>query len=543
MLILDVKNVRKYIGDRKLFEVKELSVYDGEIIGIIGRNGVGKTTFLNVLAGIDREIEGEVLLYGKMFFIRQLERRQEMDIPEHLRKKYGIRGNDPNNYSGGECSRFELAGIETAGADLLLADEPSNHLDMEGRNLLLDKLKHFNGAVVLIDHDRYLLDKVCTRILEIEGGEVAEYAGNYSFYKKKKEQQLAGQWENYYGYVNERQHLEDSICKVNKKASSIRKAPARMGNSEARLHKMQSRQKQGKISGSIKGIATRLEKLEKVEKPRLPEGIRLPDKTVSDIYTGYALSVKNLDISFSGRNILRDVTFQLPPGTRAVLTGPNGSGKTSLLEAIIRQEKGVEIACRAKTGYMSQELRELELDKSVMDNVMSAAHCTQHEVRELLARLLFRRDDVFKLGKVLSGGERVRLALARLLVSDANFLLLDEPTNYLDVPSLEALQGLLAEYTGTLLFVTHDRMFMDAIADTVIAIEDGQLVKYMGNYSEYLSWREQKKQDFAGDQVMGLELKRDALFGKLCLLKSDDPLRAELQKAINNIEAELLSCK
>ena len=542
MLILDVKNIRKYIGDRKLFEVKDLSVYDGEIIGIIGRNGVGKTTFLNVLAGVDREIEGKVLLYGKMFFIRQLERRQVTDVPEHLRKKYGIRGNDPNNYSGGECSRFVMAGMETAGADLLLADEPSNHLDMEGRNLLLEKLKYFNGAVVLIDHDRHLLDNVCTRILEIEDGEVTEYAGNYSFYKKMKEQKLAGQWENYYGYVNERQHLEDSICKVNKKASSIRKAPARMGNSEARLHVMQSRQKQGKVSSSIKGITTRLEKLENVEKPRLSENIRLPDKGVPDIYAGYALSVKDLNISFSGRSILSGVSFQLLPGASAALTGPNGCGKTSLLEAIIRQEKGVEIAYRAKIGYMSQELRELDLDKSVMDNVLTAASCTQHEAREVLARLLFRRDDVLKLGKVLSGGERVRLSLARLLVSDANFLLLDEPTNYLDVPSLDALQGLLAEYAGTLIFVTHDRMFIDAVADTVIAIEDGQLVKYMGNYSEYLDWRQQKK-TVAGDSLLSLEIRRDALIGKLCLLKIDDVRRKSLEEEISIIETELSQYK
>ncbi len=497
MLIIDAVNIKKYFGDREILAFQELKIRSGDKIGIVGRNGAGKTTLMNILAGELLPDEGVVKKYCETAYIKQFTNERitaaARDLSEfNIRDKAG-----EEKMSGGEHTRLKIAGALSKNSILLLADEPTANLDIKGIGLLKSRLKKAE-ALVLISHDRDLLDSLCNRIIEVSDGRLTFYEGNFSFYRQQKQVLQKQQLQEYENYVHEKEHLEEAILNRKERAGKMKKAPSRMGNSEARLHKREAFQRKGKLLDAATGMKTRLEKLEVKTKPKEQPGIKLDFSLTNPPQNKIVISGDKFGFSYGKKVIFDNVGFQILNGVKYAIAGDNGAGKTTLLNEIFKcyevrksgrepefnkngARGGINIVPRAELGYFFQGLENLAPGKTVLENVMEDSVQNETTARTILARLLINGDNVYKKVEVLSGGERIKVSFAKLFVSGANVLLLDEPTNYLDMAAIEALQNILREYEGTVLFVSHDRAFVDRVAQRVLIVKDRGLIEYEGN--------------------------------------------------------------
>ncbi len=481
MLCLKVSHIEKSFGDRVVLRIPGFSVFSGDRVGVVGANGSGKTTLLRILSGTLAPDSGTVQLFCPAVCVEQLGEGSVLPADPKLAGLFGAKP-QADGLSGGERTRAKLAGAFSRDGALLLADEPSANLDAEGLELLREKLLS-TETLLLVSHDRDLLSLVCNRIVEIKDGELVEYSGGYEFYAEAAELERQRRADDYEAYAGQRKHLEAALSGRRHSAEKMRKAPSRMGNSEARLHKREATQRQQKLHGASRAIESRLERLDVVEKPREPDVIRLDFSRTDPPMGKMLLSCKGLNFSYGQRVLFRDAAFELPNRSRTVLSGPNGSGKTTLLSLIAQRHPSMTIAPKARFGVFRQSFEQLDLSATVLENAMSNAAQTETVVRTVLARLLFRREDVYKKVGVLSGGERVKLALAGLIVSSCNTLLLDEPTNFLDLPSVEALQAILASYEGTLLLISHDAAFVRAVTDRRLELRCPRIAEVAGEPS------------------------------------------------------------
>lgn len=482
-LLLSASHIVQYFGDRKIFSFEQLSVFEGDKIGIVGANGAGKTTLLRVLAGELQPDEGTVTRRTDVCYFRQFRGQDDEADPQALRE-LGLAGKlGREKLSGGEQTRLGLAGMNEQ-ALLTFADEPTANLDAEGIKLCIERLSAC-PALLLVSHDRAVLDRLCNRIIEVKDGELLFYQGNFTAYRSQREQNFRRQEQEYEQYRAEKARLERAIIDKGQASASVRKTPKRMGNSEARLHKRAAGESAEKLDNAKKSLVSRLERLEVKEKPHETPLVKidfsLTDPPANrDIVTGNRLSFR-----YGNHVIFENAAFSLPKGSKTALIGPNGAGKTTLMELIAANAPGIRIVPKAKIGYFRQGLETIDLEKTVLENVMDTAVQDEKTMRGILARLLIRRDDVYKKAGVLSGGERVKLSFAKLFGSPANLLLLDEPTNFLDMPAIEALQQMICEYEGTVLFVSHDRAFSDACADRILRIENRRLLSFAGNQTDW----------------------------------------------------------
>lgn len=524
MLVLEAIKIKKHYGDRLLFSIDNLIIYQNDRIGIVGVNGCGKTTLLNILTGKESPCEGSVRLYGKHAYITQLQDTTNCEIYRTMEKRFQVNDISHETSSGGETTRLKIARAFSANCSVLFADEPTCNLDMDGIRLLEEQMKNFYGALVLISHDRALLNTLCNRILEIDNGKVSEYPGNYSDYMLLKEAGIKRRQFEYEQYVNEKKRLSAAIAKKKQQAGAIRKAPSRMGNSEARLHKRKSGQKMAKVEKASSGIKKRLMQLEHREKPAKPFNINIDLKEHSRLYCRAVITVKRISKSFGNKSLFNDISFEVSNGRKVALIGNNGSGKTTLLNMITGREKGIDVAQGVNIGYFRQDLGILDEMKTILENVLKDSIYPLSDVRLILARLLFRDEVVHKRVALLSGGERVKTALAKIIVGGFNMILLDEPTNYLDVYSLAALEQVLKEYRGTILFVSHDLEFINQIADHVIVLQNGKAVQYPGKYNKYLQHKKSLEQrtDDSSLRIMQLENRLSEVIGRLCTAKKED---------------------
>lgn len=543
MLVLEIENLKKYYGIRKIFEIDNLKVYKGDKIGIVGLNGSGKTTLLNIISKDLEPDEGIVKAYGSISYIKQLEDDHKDTLEGKYMSQFGLKDKEEEFMSGGELTRLKIAKSLSENPVLLLADEPTSNLDFEGIDMLLENLSSFDGALLLVSHDRDLLDKVCNRILEIEEGHVRIYEGNYSQYKQQKELELKTQEAEYEKYIRERKRLEKAIIETKSKSRSIKKTPRRMGNSEARLHKMGSQSAKRSLEKKAKAIETRLEKLDVKEKVKDIDKIKV-DIFGDEIYSKIIIEGRKVNKSFGKRILFSEGDFQIYNGSKTALIGKNGSGKTTLLKMIINGEKGIRISKKAKIGYFSQDLSILDEEKSILDNIMDNSIYDETTIRTVLARFLFKRDDIYKKVNVLSGGERVKVSLVKMLMSDFNVLIMDEPTNYLDIYSIESFEEALVDYDGTILFVSHDRRFIERLADNIIYIEDNKIKSFNGTLKEFENKRS-KTNDNDLKQIMErksvLEYRLSEVLGRLSVPSKDDDVEAldreykEILKELNDI--------
>ena len=368
--------------------------------------------------------------------------------------------------SGGEKTRVALGKLLLTGPDLILLDEPTNHLDIASVSWLEGYLKDYPGAVLIVSHDRYFMDRVVTKIVEVERGKVSMYSGNYSVYAAKKASEREIALKHYYNQQREIRHEEAVITRL------------KSFNREKSIKRAESREK----------ILAKIERLEKPSELNDSMKLRLSTSAVSG---QMVLSVENLSKRFGSRVLFEGLSFLLRRGEKVALIGENGSGKTTILKALtgsVRPDAGtIRLGAQVEIGYYDQEQHNFTESNTLFEEIrQSYPKLTDTEIRNLLAAFLFTGDDVFKTVSALSGGERGRLSLAKLMLSPCNLLILDEPTNHLDIVSREILEDALSAFEGTLLFVSHDRYFINRLAERTLELGSQGLTEYLGNYDAYL---------------------------------------------------------
>ncbi len=530
MLILEANHIKKYFGERLILACDQIKIYSDDKIGIVGRNGSGKTTLLNLLSGELEADEGSIKRYGSISYIHQFSDENAAAHSKALKEFKVVDASSRVKRSGGEQTRIMLANAISKEYALLFADEPTTNLDFEGIELLLQKLSAVE-SLLLISHDRSLLDRLCNKIIEIDSGKLTTYGGSYSAYKEQKEMALSRAQFEYDQYAQEKTRLERTLLDRSDRAQKMKKAPARMGNSEARLHKRKATEKEEKIHNSASSIKTRLEKLDVKEKPRKQSSVLMDFSLTKPPENKIILSAQDLSFGYGSRLLFEHTRFEIFNGKKTAFIGENGSGKTTLLNLIYKGTSGISIVPKAIFGYFYQGLENLHSDETVLKNVMLESIQNETTARTILARLLIKGDDVFKRVGVLSGGERIKVSFAKLLVSNANVLLLDEPTNFLDMDSIESLQDLLCEYEGTVLFVSHDRQFVNQVADRLLLLQNRQLIPYEGNLASYEAHILQRSQK-DDTQISILKMRLAETVSKMSMPQADKEALEEVYQDI-----------
>lgn len=540
MIILSCNNLTKSFGVESILENISFTVNEGDKIGVIGVNGTGKTTLFKIISGIygydsgeiytskdceigyleqntnfysDNTIFTEVLeVFSNLIKMEEDLRKMECEISDKssetnspdlqkLMDNYshklelfqnsngygykseakgvlkGLGFNDDELekpikiLSGGEKTRVLLAKLLLKKPTLLLLDEPTNHLDSDALEWLELFLKQYKGTVILISHDRYFLDQSVNRIFEIHNKKLKAYNGNYSYYVEKSaiDKEI------------ERKTYEDQQKEIKKQEESIERLKAY--GREKHLKRARSKEKA-------------LSKIEVLDKPD-GERKRAKIKFIPAVESGNdVLAVRDVEMSFPDKVLFKDLNLDIYRGEKVALIGPNGAGKSTLFKIIMSEldpiQGEVKFGTNVNTAYFHQEQKTLNLDNTVIDEIWDAnPHLTQTEVRNMLGAFLFENEDVFKRISSLSGGERARVAILKLILSQSNFLLLDEPTNHLDIDSKEVLEEALVNYTGTIFTISHDRYFLNKVVDKILVLDENGVTEYLGNYDYYIEKKRQ----------------------------------------------------
>lgn len=534
-MILNATNISKSFGSNEIIKDATFLVNEHEKVAIVGVNGAGKTTLLKILTGEESADSGSITLAkdAKLGYLRQInnvdsalsiidelytviepilnmEKRmsQMQEDMKHLTgseleelyssytalthsyelmdgyaaksrvvgilKGLGFEESDfdrkINTLSGGQKTRVFLAKLLLEEPDIILLDEPTNHLDLRSIEWLESYLLNYKGAVIIVSHDRYFLDKIVSKVIDIENGNVQMYLGNYTDFSNKKQMLLDAKMKEYLNQQQEIKHQEAVITKL------------KQFNREKSIKRAESRQKQ-------------LEKIERVEAPQTySENMRL-SLDISKESGKDVLTVHNLSKSFDHKKLFWDINFEIKRGERVAIIGDNGTGKTTLLKIInglLNPDTGEVIyGSNVSVAYYDQEHQVLHMDKTLFDELSDTyPDMTNTHIRNILAAFLFTGEDVYKKIADLSGGERGRVSLVKLMLSKANFLLLDEPTNHLDIVSKDVLENALNNFPGTVCYVSHDRYFINKTATRILDLTENRLLNYIGNYDYYIEKRE-----------------------------------------------------
>ena len=547
MLKINMKKIKKYYGTRLLLDIEDLQIYENDRIGIIGVNGAGKTTLLEIInKNIDYE-SGELFLNKNVDikYIPQLGEPNRKIISGKYASIFQVENKWDSNMSGGEKTRFKLAeGFEST-CNLLLVDEPTNNLDIDGINLVVNNFKAYKGTLLVVSHDRNFLDTVCNKILEIENGKCKIYNGNYSKYLELKEMEDTRKEFEYKEFIKEKSRLTNLKRDVENKSAKVKTTPNRMGNSEARLHKMGGQTNKANLDKFAKSVAKRIEHLEKKERPVEQELIKISILESTKPHSKLLISGNNLNKSYGKKVIFDNADFNINNGKKVALLGPNGSGKTTLINMILNEE-GIDISKNVRIGYFSQSMDILDEEKTILENVMEKSIHDEKLARLILARLLIKGNKVYEKLKILSGGERVKVSFAKMILEDINLLILDEPTNYLDINSLEVIENLLKDYDGTILLVSHDIRFIKNIAEELLIIENNKIKHFMGNYDEYIRNKNKQKLNIRGknikEKIMILENQISSLIGEISTEENEER-KTELDEQYNLKLKELVNLK
>ncbi|MBT2261414.1 ribosomal protection-like ABC-F family protein [Bacillus safensis] len=503
-MLLKANQLKVFRKDRLLFDIEELAIHQGDRIGLVGTNGSGKTTLLHVLAGQETPDSGTVAATAVCTLLPQLKQGD-------------------GRQSGGEMTQTYIERALSRPSALLLADEPTTHLDTEHIEWLEDKLRHhYQGALIVVSHDRAFLDAICTEIWELDHGKLHHYRGNYTHFAQQKELAHRQQVEAYEAYTQKKKQLEHALEKKKKKADKATKPSQKVKSSGPKIAKPYYANKQKKLEKTAKSIETRMEKLEKVEKVKDIQPIQMTQHTMKEVASRTILRVKNVDGKAGGKVLWKQANVEVRGGDKVAIIGKNGSGKTTFLRMLVNGHPGVTRSEAVKLAYFRQDLSGLKADESILQNALKEAVQDETVVRTVLARLGFRGDDVHKPVEVLSGGERVKTMLASLLVSDANVLMLDEPTNFLDLAAVEALEGLLKDYPGTVVFVSHDRRLIEEVATRIFHIHEERIEAFDGTYEAYKQKEEKPAMTNREEELLLIDMQLSEVLSRLSIEPSQE---------------------
>lgn len=477
--LIDANKIKVSFGEQEVLDFEKFKLYEGDKVGLVGANGAGKTTLLKVLSGELSEYEGNVKLNCEPFFFKQTDETWDTyELEGSEIKKLGIKDKIWNEVvSGGENTRIRLAMMFSSDKAVAFLDEPTANLDIKGRKILADRMKRMDSFVV-VSHDRAFLNEVCTKIVEVEGGKLKEYPGNYDDYEALKLAELDRQWCEYEEYTREKKRLNEVAIEKRAAAKNMTKKPKNMSYSEYKMRNFVGHHVPGSralaMDKSATNVLKRIEHMEVKEKPKELPKIRPDFRLTNPPENPIVIRGEHLSKAYDDNVIFEDADFMIKNNSKVAIIGDNGAGKTTLLKMIMERDN-VSVVPKAKIGYLSQNVSEIDLSKTVLENAMRVSIQKEDVTRSVLARLLLTTKDMGKHAADLSGGERMKLALAMLLVADVNLLVLDEPTNYMDIPSIEAIETLLKEYEGTLLFVSHDTEFIENIATEKLLVATGAI--------------------------------------------------------------------
>lgn len=387
-----------------------------------------------------------------------------------------------SHLSGGEQTRLKLAKLFSDYHQALLIDEPTTHLDYEGITFLLDELRYYYGALILISHDRFLLDQLVTTIWEIDDGKVTVYSGHYSDYLKAKELEREQQNQAHEQFIKEKSRLEKAAQEKMQKAKRIAEA-SRMSKREVRAkanRRFETKSKGTSEKGivrSAKAIEQRIEQLDQVDAIQIERSLTFHQPKYLELHNKFPIMADHIIVSVGQQELLKDVSFQFPLGKKVAIVGANGSGKSTLLQYIINHGEGLMISPKAKFGYFKQMSYQFTTNETVLDFLKKRSDHDEGFLRTVLHSMLFVGTDIRKKVQSLSGGEAIRLQLCQLFLGEYNILLLDEPTNFLDIKATEALERMMSSYQGTIIFVTHDQRFIENVADRVYEIVNKNVIE------------------------------------------------------------------
>ena len=587
-MILSVQNVSKSFGTDEILKNVSFHIEDHEKAAVVGINGAGKSTLLKIIVGEltpdtgevitakgkslgylaqhqdlegDRTIEEELLsvksdviameqkiraMEEQMHHVEGAELEKLLEDYNRMHHQFELEGGysyrsevygvlnglgfSQEDYqkkisqlSGGQKTRVALGRLLVTKPDIILLDEPTNHLDMNSITWLETFLMNYKGAVVIVSHDRYFLDRVVTKVIEVSLHQAQVYEGNYSEYAVKKEKVREAQLKAYYNQQREIKHQEAVIEKL------------KSFNREKSIKRAESREKQ-------------LAKIDVLEKPQEEKSEMHMTLTPSVISGNDVLRVEGLSKAYDQKKLFQDISFEIKRGERVALIGQNGTGKTTILkilnEKVDADAGSFTLGTNVKIGYYDQEQQVLHMEKTLMEEIADDyPKLTQTRIRNILAAFLFTEDDVFKRVSDLSGGERGRLSLAKLMLSEANFLILDEPTNHLDIASKEILESALNRYEGTVLFVSHDRYFINRTATRILNLTEQKIVNYIGNYDYYLEKKETNERVYLNTGEPVEVVKEDVSEGKTDWQsqKEEQAKKRKIQNRVKKIEEEIES--
>ncbi|KMK75278.1 Msr family ABC-F type ribosomal protection protein [Alkalihalobacillus pseudalcaliphilus] len=477
-LQLELAHIEVSFLDQTILDIEKLSVYQFDRIGIVGKNGSGKSTLLKLLKGEILPTKGHVHRQIDFGYFEQTAPPTEHDADYKMLGLLNINGKSHGHLSGGEQSRLKLAQLFSNYHEGLLLDEPTTHLDQNGQQFLLDQLAYYYGALLIVSHDRYVLDQLVNKIWEVKDGKVTEYSGNYTDYLQQKQLEKEQQQEKHEKYIKEKERLIKSAEDKLKKAKKVTqgKKNAAKNQSPSRLSASKSKDNvQKAMQQTAKSLEHRAEQLEVVKAPEWERTISFPQSQSLQLHNKFPIMAERLTLYAGNKLLLKQASFQFPVGKTIALTGENGSGKSTLLHHILENGHDLTLSLKAQIGYYDQLSYQFEKSESVYDYLKERSDHEETVIRAALHSMCFGGSDLSKDICTLSGGERIRLLLCQLFLGRYNILILDEPTNFLDIDAILALEKFIQGYEGTIVLVSHDRTFVKRIADVQYTLQNKQL--------------------------------------------------------------------